>query len=58
MWLPDEGGGAGVYLPVFRLPACVAALTYVWARLWDKNGVGRECLGWFVYLRAHYLVLA
>lgn len=58
MCLPDEGGGVGVYFPAFRSPACVAGLTYVWARLWDKNEVGWECLYWFVYLRAHYLALA
>lgn len=35
----------GVCFPAFRSPACVAALTYVWARLWDKNEAGRGVFG-------------
>lgn len=36
--------------PAFRSPACVAALTYVWTGLWDKNAVERRWSGWSVCL--------
>lgn len=45
--------GLGGFSPqLFRLPECVAALAYVWTRLWDKNEVGGQA-GLYVYLHTH-----